>query len=233
MNTLTNKNIILDKENHQYSLVEEPELVFTSVTTFVHNFFEKFDSEKIAKKLVSTHPKYVDRSVESLIDEWEASGRHGTKVHDEIENWVKEGAIPGEAKAVVAIDWLKNYQKKSDIEVFSEVLIYSKELKIAGTIDLLALDKVTGIYEIIDWKTSKRINTTSFGNKTGNKFATRDVPDCNFYHYSLQLSLYRLILEEYYGFTVQNQLITHLQNDGAKAYIATYMRDHILEMLNN
>ena len=28
------------------------------------------------------------------------------------QNWVKEGVIPREPKAVVAVDWLKNYQKK-------------------------------------------------------------------------------------------------------------------------
>ena len=233
MNSLSNNNIVLDKSVHEYTLRTQPDLVFTSVTTFIDQFFEGFDSEKIATNLVATHPRYADRTVQSLIDEWAAAGQHGTYVHEEIENWVKEGVIPRESKAVVAVDWLKNYQKKSDIEVLSEVIVYSRELKIAGTIDILALDKTTGIYEIIDWKTSKRIDTASFGNKMGTSSVTKDVPDCNFYHYSLQLSLYRYLLEEYYGITVQNQLIAHLQDNGAKGYVASYMRDHIVAMLKN
>ena len=233
MNLLSDKNIVLDKVVHEYSLRTQPDLVFTSVTTFIDGFFESFDSEKIATKLVKTHPRYADRTVESLIAEWDAAGQHGTDVHEEIENWIKNGVEPGKAKATAGVSWLKNYQKKSDIQVLSEVIIYSTELKMAGTVDVLALDKTTGNYEIIDWKTSKRIDTSSYGNKTGTSSVTRDVPDCNFYHYALQLSLYRYLLEEYYGVRINNQLIAHLKDDDAKGYVAPYMRDHIVAMLNN
>ena len=233
MNILSDNNIVLDKVVHEYSLRTQPDLVFTSVTTFIDGFFESFDSEKLAAKLVTTHPRYADHTVESLIAEWDAAGQHGTDVHEEIENWIKNGVEPGKAKAAAGVSWLKNYQKKSDIQVLSEVIIYSTELKMAGTVDVLALDKTTGNYEIIDWKTSKRIDTSSYGNKTGTSSVTRDVPDCNFYHYALQLSLYRYLLEEYYGVRINNQLIAHLQDDGAKGYVAPYMRDHIVAMLNN
>ena len=233
MNLLSDKNIVLDKAVHEYSLQTQPDLVFTSVTTFIDGFFESFDSEKIAAKLVKTHPRYADRTVESLIAEWDAAGQHGTDVHEEIENWIKNGVEPGKTKAAAGVSWLKNYQKKSDIQVLSEVIIYSTELKMAGTVDVLALDKTTGNYEIIDWKTSKRIDTSSYGNKTGTSSVTQDVPDCNFYHYALQLSLYRYLLEEYYGVRINNQLIAHLKDDGAKGYVAPYMRDHIVAMLNN
>jgi ATP-dependent exoDNAse (exonuclease V) beta subunit len=225
--------IVLDKEKHEYSLLTQPDLVFTSVTTFIDQFFEGFDSEKIATNLVETHPRYADRTVESLIAEWAATGEHGTQVHDEIDNWIKNGIEPIETKAINGKNWLQNYKLKSDIDVFSEVIVYSTELNIAGTVDILALDKSTGLYELIDWKTSKRINTSSYGNKTGTSSVTQDVPDCNFYHYALQLSLYRYLLEEFYGINFNNQLIAHLQDDGARSLVAPYMRDHILAMLNN
>jgi ATP-dependent exoDNAse (exonuclease V) beta subunit len=225
--------IILDKEKHEYNLLTQPDLVFTSVTTFIDQFFEGFDSEKIATNLVETHPRYADRTVESLIAEWAATGEHGTQVHDEIDNWIKNGIEPIETKAINGKNWLQNYKLKSDIDVFSEVIVYSTELNIAGTVDILALDKSTGLYELIDWKTSKRINTSSYGNKTGTSSVTQDVPDCNFYHYALQLSLYRYLLEEFYGINFNNQLIAHLQDDGARSLVAPYMRDHILAMLNN
>jgi ATP-dependent exoDNAse (exonuclease V) beta subunit len=233
LNTLTDKNIVLDKEKHEYSLVTQPDLVFTSVTTFLDQFFEGFDSEKIATNLVETNPRYAGRTVESLIAEWAAIGEHGTQVHEEIDNWIKRGVPPIETKAAEGVRWLKNYQKKSDIQVRSEVIIYSTELNIAGTVDILALDKTTGVYELIDWKTSKRIDTSSYGNKTGTSSITQDVPDCNFYHYALQLSLYRYLLEEFYGININNQLIAHLQNEGARSLVAPYMRDHIVAMLNN
>jgi ATP-dependent exoDNAse (exonuclease V) beta subunit len=233
LNKLMDNNIVLDKDVHEYSLLTQPDIQFISVTTLVDHHFEGFDAEKIATNLVNNHPKYVGRTAESLIADWDAARQHGTDVHEEIEHWIKNGVAPGEAKAASAVNWLKNYQEKSDIQVLSEVILYSTELKVAGTIDILALDKTTGLYELIDWKTSKRIDTVSYGNKTGTSSITQDVPDCNFYHYALQLSLYRYLLEEFYGISIHNQIIAHLQDDGARGYVAPYMRDHIVSMLKN
>ena len=67
--------------------------------------------------------------------------------------------------------------------------------------------------------------------KTGNHEATKNVMDCNFYHYSLQLSLYRFLLEEYYGLKVRNQVIAHLKDEEVDAHLAPYMRSEILTML--
>ena len=227
------QNIVLDKDAHEYSLLTQPDLVFTSVTTFIDQFFEGFDSEKIATNLVETNPRYAGRTVESLIAEWAATGEHGTQIHDEIDNWIKNGIEPIETKAINGKKWLQKYKQKSDINVLSEVIVYSTDLKIAGTMDILALDKTTGRYELIDWKTSKKIKSVSYGYKMGTSWATDAVMDCNFNHYALQLSLYRYLLENYYDIDVHNQLIVHLQDDGARSLVAPYMQDHIVAMLNN
>jgi len=233
LNKLMDQNIVLDKDAHEYNLLTQSDLAFTSVTTFVDQFFEGFDSEKIATNLVETNPRYAGRTVESLIAEWAAAGEHGTQVHDEIDNWIKNGIEPIETKAINGKKWLQNYKLKSDINVLSEVIVYSTELKIAGTVDILALDKTTGRYELIDWKTSKKIETVSYGYKMGTSRTTDAVMDCNFNHYALQLSLYRYLLENYYDIDVHNQLIVHLQDDGARSLVAPYMQDHIVAMLNN
>ena len=233
MNKLMDQNIVLDKDAHEYSLLTQPDLVFTSVTTFIDQFFEGFDSEKIATNLVETNPRYAGRTVESLIAEWAATGEHGTQIHDEIDNWIKNGIEPIETKAINGKKWLQKYKLKSDINVLSEVIVYSTDLKIAGTMDILALDKTTGRYELIDWKTSKKIKTVSYGYKMGTSRSTDAVMDCNFNHYALQLSLYRYLLENYYDIDVHNQLIVHLQDDGARSLVAPYMQDHIVAMLNN
>ena len=47
MNKLFDNNISLDRENHIYKLKSNPNLEFTSVTTFVSQFFEPFNAEKI------------------------------------------------------------------------------------------------------------------------------------------------------------------------------------------
>ena len=65
MNEILDNNISLDEELHKYNLVNQPEVSFTSVTTYAEYFFEGFDAKKIATKLVScllyTSPSPRDR----------------------------------------------------------------------------------------------------------------------------------------------------------------------------
>ena len=233
MNHILDNNIVLNEELHEYRLIDRPEASFTSVTTYVEHFFEGFDALKIATKLVNNHPKYSDHTVESLMAEWKATADYGTRVHHEIEKWIKERIEPEDKKAIHGRDWLAQYELRSDMDVLSEVIVYSTELSIAGTVDILAKDNATGEYDIIDWKTSKKIETASYRKKMGTHPSTRHVMDCNFYHYSLQLSLYRYILEQYYGLKIHNQLIGHLKDDGVHALVTPYMRDEINEMLRH
>ena len=233
MNNLSEQNIILNMDTHEYKLLDHTEIIFTSVTTFVDHFFEGFDAQKVATKLINNYPKYAGRTVESLIADWDAAADYGTSVHEELERWIKDGIDPSDIKAINGKDWLQHYKLKSDIDIISEVIVYSTELSIAGTVDILAKDNTTGSYEIIDWKTSKKIEMVSYGQKMGTHEITKNIMDCNFYHYSLQLSLYRYILETYYGIKIHNQLIAQLHDDGVNAHVAPYMKDEIIAMLDN
>ena len=124
MNSILDEKIKLDKETHSYSLINKMDITFTSVTTYIDYFFEKFDAEKVAKKLVAKYPKYENRTVESLLEEWDKSAKYGTIVHDEIENWIKNNVEPKELKSINGKKWLHAYQTKSDIEVMSEIIIF-------------------------------------------------------------------------------------------------------------
>ena len=232
MNHIIDNKISLIEETHQYVLETDPGLNFQSVTTVLGSFFEPFDAIKIATNLCNTHPKYKNMRPEQLIHEWQTASNHGSEVHKEIELSIKENIEPSEPKATSALKWLDKYCMKSDIDVFTEVIVYSTELQIAGTVDILAYDKTADVYEIIDWKTSKKIKTKSFKNKMGNHPVTSNLMDCNFNHYALQLSMYRYILENYYGVKVGNQLIGHLQDNQCTGYITPYYSNQISDILS-
>ena len=231
MNQLLDPDISLRKDTHLYNLSSRSDISFTSVTTFVDQFFERFDAQKIANKLVNSHPKYLGRTAESLLEDWETARQHGTNVHQEIEDWIKNDIQPIEDQSIAGVRWIRDYKNINNIELLSEVIVYSLELGIAGTLDLLVLNKSTNQYEIVDWKTSKKINKKSFNKKVGIKPATRYIMDCNYYHYALQLSLYRYILEEYYDLKIQNQIIIQLKGNRVNKYELPYMRDSIIEMI--
>jgi len=59
-----NGEIKLEEEAHKYILTGHEDIEFTSVTTCISEFFDKFDKEAVAYKLVTTIPKYKGRSAE-------------------------------------------------------------------------------------------------------------------------------------------------------------------------
>jgi len=230
MKKINDNKIILIEETHEYRLEDDPDFKFTSCTTFVKYFFEPFDRIGIATNLTETNLRYMHRSVEDLLNEWEKISRAGTKVHKEIEEFILNGKNPEEKKAVVGVEWLKRIMN-GKYEFFPEVIVYSKELGLAGSIDILLYDKENDEYKIVDWKTNKRLDKTSFNNKMGTHPASAHLPDCNFSHYSLQLSLYRYLLEKYYGLNVTGAAIAHLNEHKLEFHKTPYLRSEVEEML--
>ena len=221
------EKIFLDEEKHKYIFLEDKNIQFTSVTECISEYFEKFDQNKIALKLVTTHPKYKGMQVDDLIEEWNLAAKNGTKVHKEIEDYIVKNKKPENNKSIIAIEWLNKHLMNSKYDLFSEVIVYSKQLRLAGTVDLLLYDKINEVYTILDWKTNKKISTKSFKGKTGIKPETYDLPDCKFSHYSLQLSLYRYLLEKQYNLNMKKLIIAHITEDGVKGYVAPYLKNHI------
>ena len=233
MRNIVDKDIILKEPGHKYVLQTDPSIDFHSVTEVIGNYFQPFDKQAIAEKLVARNIKYADTTVEALIAKWDAARDYGTKVHNEIELYINQSIIPDETRSSNAIEWLEKYQMKSDIDIYPEIKIYSKELKIAGSLDILAHDKHTDMYEIIDWKTSKSIDTTSFNRKMGTHPITSHLMDCKFVHYSMQLSFYRYLLEQYYGLEINNQLIAHLDGEKCNEYIGRYYKKEVMDIIQD
>lgn len=81
--------------------------------------------------------------------------------------------------------------KKIYVPIANEFIVYDQENAICGTIDMLAYNIKKDCYSIIDWKTSKKFDTTNhFENYMKAPFD--NVLYCNCAEYSLQLSLYRI-----------------------------------------
>ena len=227
LNNFKIKNIKLERDSHTYKLIDDESIDFLSVTTYISQFFEKFDSLKIAKKLVTKVPRYKHMSVDELLSKWNDARDHGTNVHNEIENYLLNQEEASEPKALQAIKWLDKHVFFEKHKLFSEEIIYSKELKLAGSVDLIIENIETNEHTIIDWKTNEKIPTSSYGKKTGIHPITQDIEDCKYNLYALQLSLYRFLLEKYYGFKINRQLIVHLKDDKVLAYMTPYYEDHI------
>ena len=233
MRNIFNQNVIrLEIEEHKYVLAKYPEIHFKSATTLIGEYFEKFDKYKIANNLIKKYPKYINRTQEELIEEWNKKAEYGSFIHEEIEKYVKTGIHSSDKRAEHGIHFLNKYKMKYEMDILPEAIIYSKELGVAGTIDLITIDKKTKEVEIIDWKTG-RIDFTSYQNKMCTHEITRSLMDCNLEKYSMQLSLYRYLLENYYGLNVVKQTIGHITEDTCIAYIMPYKESYIKQIIKN
>ena len=235
------KLISLEEESHTYSL-SNSNIEFKSVTEFIHTFFKPFDEQNIAKKLTQTHFKYKGMSVEELINSWNKRRDRGTIVHKQIEDFINSNCEINDnefnkldLKATQGINFIKHKCLKETNILASEVIIYSEELKLAGTIDLIIFNKEKNHVSIIDWKTNKKISKKSFNrSRKGIKFPLKSMDDCNFNHYNLQLSMYQYILESYYNVKVNGLFLVHLneQEFNYKNYICNYKKETIKKMLS-
>jgi len=94
-----------------------------------------------------------------------------------------------------------------------EVIVFSEELRIAGTVDLLVYNSNNGECNIFDWKTSKKIDYN--GRKQAITRACAGLTDCRFDQYSLQLTMYSYLLENYHDIKVTNKYMVHLMDTDA------------------
>ena len=235
-----------NEAKHEYSL-DHHNVKFISATTFIHRFFRPFNEPKIAQNLVDTHPKYAGRTVEEVMKDWNQSATDGTTVHNALENAIiyynKEKSF-GEPEKItdcneVSIAKLEHGHKwlvdtfggRDELTLFPELRVFTLDHALAGTMDLLVHNKEKDHYTILDWKTNKALRKKAFNNATGNTMQTGDLPDCNFMHYSLQLSLYRYILEEKYNLKINNQALIHLTPYSADVHECEYLKDNIVDML--
>ena len=94
----------------------------------------------------------------------------------------------------------------------TEWMVYDEEVRIAGSIDMLFEDPLEeGVLMIYDWKRSKEIKKTSgFDMKYATTECINHLPDSNFWHYSLQLNIYKAIIERNYGKKVTRLMLVCL-----------------------
>jgi len=230
MNNLTDNNITLNEKWHSYKLKSDPYFRFRSATQLVGKYFEPFNAQKISKELCENHPKYENTKPEDLVIEWKGRANYGTMIHKEIESGLLYDTKPVEKKSQDAIDWINNYTDNFKTPIKCEQIIYCKEWNVAGSIDVLVGDSE---FEIIDWKTAKNISMSSFDGKMGNHKITEKIEDCNFNHYALQLSIYRLILEYEYGIKVTNQMIVHVTDEGCFKFDTPYYEEESNQIIKN
>lgn len=231
-------DIRFEPEQHRYFIGNQE---LTSVTKTVKRLQKPFDKETVAAKTAAREGK----SIQQVLAEWEAKaekGRNlGTLVHSHIQKILLN--IPGEqisfdpllslntlAPEITAFNrfWAELQPKvvydASDIEF----IVGDYDLRVAGTVDSMLYNPETEKYHIWDWKTGK----FELSNRWQNLLPPFDhLEDCQLNVYSLQVSLYRLIIESNTDLELGDSYLVHLSPYGYKVHRAIDLRERLLDWL--
>jgi ATP-dependent exoDNAse (exonuclease V) beta subunit len=207
------QHISFQESDHVYTVAGRHP---TSVTTVVHKFFAKFQASSVIDKMMNSpnwpESKYFGMSKEQIQRSWEDNGREareqGTLMHAQIETYLNSGQLPQQLSREFQqfLNFWKDFsQLNPQFKVYrTEWMIYSSDGKVAGSIDMV-LEGPQRELIILDWKRSKEIRTDNRFCKGLGPLSHLD--DCNFNHYSVQLNLYKYLLENYYGKLVNGMYI--------------------------
>ena len=198
-----------------------------SVTELVHRYFKPFNARPIARGMLVrpnflTLEKYreywplkdhdLEASISRVVAAWEETSRLGTQMHQTIEDWYNTGKpLPDCKESVLFTEFHQYAVHLGCTPLKSEQILWSNKYNLAGCCDMIYIvppvqcvhmippgDTRTPVW-LVDWKRSKEIKQEGFDTGTG---LCDHKPDCNFQHYSLQLNIYKYLLERSYGVIV-------------------------------
>lgn len=207
-----------------------------SVTGVIKKFKPVFDVDNAASRVA----KRLNVPIDCVKKDWEINNSLSTSlgsiVHKYIENFYSNKKIPiektlisqllGESEKLILLQKIPIL-----IEFFHSFYVdYShlicaktefvigdiEDTKICGMIDLLCYNSKTDSFEIVDFKTNKKIKTAS-SYKSIMSAPFNDLPDCELTHYTIQLNMYKYIIEKYTNIKITGLKIVWL-NDSNSSY---------------
>ncbi len=208
------------EQDHTYTVDGVP---LDSVTSFVSNCFPKFNADYYSQQKAEK----LGISQQEVLDKWEKNNKEsrdlGTAMHRKIENYF----LGYESPLDDSFKLFKIFAEKFPLKPYrTEWAVYDWSYKIAGTIDFV--DYQNGEFIIYDWKRSNKIISGNGLPIKKNIYGEKALPpienidDSPYYHYALQLSLYKYILENNYSIKV-NKLRLGI-------FHPSYIKPYIIEM---
>ena len=231
-------NITFIDAGHKYIVATDRSSKYTSVTTWCHSHFPKFNADSVIENMMkgknwNPENKYWGLSPAQIKADWNKNGANaakaGTALHYQIECFMNTCVAEDVVRTHSALlshhsadsvndspEWQQFINFARDYPHFkpyrTEWKIYDESLKLAGSIDMV-YELEDGTLAIYDWKRCKEITKTNGFGRSAITNCIQYLPDSNFWHYSLQLNTYKAILEKCYQRTVSSMVLVRLYPD--------------------
>lgn len=232
------RNIKYEDTRHAYINAQTGNQ-YTSVTQFLSKLKEPFDSNfwskkkakernitqeeileewKYLKELGNSRGSYLHAILEKLnqrdITELEIKKYCTDLIADLIQSesnweWDLDTPITNSFQELNKLANLFIEQNEYLIPILQEFVIGDDDLNIAGRFDCLYFNEETNEYQIWDYKTDKKLEYFS---KYKKKIKLFNVDDCEYEKYSLQLSLYKYIIEKNTPFKLGDSYIVYFKH---------------------
>ena len=211
-----------------------------STTGLISQYEQKFDSDTISQQVADKR----GISQQEVLEEWRIENLHstikGSMIHEFAQSlWegkeykfdysnippeIDLDRLKSDIKKLIpqAINFYNDYKDMYEL-IGCEIYLGDEDFNECGATDQMMLNKYTGDITIIDYKTNKKIEYESYRHKKM-LVPLHKFDDCNYIHYSIQLSDYKYKFEKNTNLKVEETFIVYF-NVNANNY-------EIIEPLN-
>lgn len=202
--------IKLDHATHTYSNAKFPNVKYTSVTTVLGKYKDKFDEDYHAARVAERK----GTTKEAIIAEWREINRqaneYGTALHEILERYL---LAPNRLYSTrddfekIVINAFKRCCDEANLSLLNGDLVkpehimsieFNNDVGLAGTADIIEDIEGTDRFNVWDFKTNKKFE---YDSKYGEylHFPINHLVYCQYTTYTLQLSIYALMYERETG----------------------------------
>lgn len=201
--------VLLEHSTHTYSNTEKPLVKYTSVTTVLGKYHEKFDEDFWAEKIALRDHK----TKAEVIAEWRRinaeANEYGTAFHAILENYLLAPYrmySPRDDFEKRVITLFAKCCKDHNLRLTTSNKLHPERIMslefndtkgMAGTSDIIE-DLDNNMFNVWDFKTNKEFRFESKYNEYM-KFPIQHLPYCEYNSYCMQLSVYGVMYERETG----------------------------------
>lgn len=221
-----------------------------STTGLISQYEQKFDSDTISQRVANKR----GISQQEVLEEWRIENLHstikGSMIHEFAQSLWEEkeykfdySNVPPEIdldrlKSDIeklipqAINFYNDYKDMYEL-IGCEIYLGDEDFDECGATDQVMFNKYTGDIVIIDYKTNKKIERESYRHKKM-LVPLHKYDDCNYIHYSIQLSAYKYKFEKNVKLPVKETFIVYfnINTDNYEIIEPLNMKDEIKKIYN-
>ncbi len=199
-----------------------------SVTNLLGTFFRPFNTEEQVERIVTSERHredpgyaYYGKSREEILQAWADTNILGSKLHHDIDLALSGEAVPVDVEAESFSQFEQFLVEHPSWKPYkTETALTSHVYKINGVADAIFEDTETDNLILVDWKRAVLTGPTlDYGERC--LAPLDDCPSTNFCKYTLQLNLYKYMLEEN-GISVSDMYLVGFHPDNKNKKYVSY-----------